>query len=602
MSSANDNTEVQEVREASTAHGGEDLGIQTATDTGMTVSKPLQFEKWFIWGSFALAIYVMGLSSMTLAVYLNTAASVFNSLVQYTTLGTVQDIIYGVGNVVFAKLADGVGRPFVFSFSIVSWAVGTIIMASSHSIATLSAGMIFYSFGNTGLILARNLLLADLVPAHWRCTANNLLLAPFIINFGVSSKITAKLVPDNWRWGIGMFAILVPVTMAPITYYLYRMAYRAHRLLVDSENAPPRRSFRQIARAVYEFDIPGQLLLLFGFGLLLLPLTIADQAPKGYATGYIIAMFVLGAVCLIAFPFVEKFAPVPSIDFSRLRRLGGGWDVIVATAISMADALSVMIAYTPSYNWVRITFDYSVQNATYYLYASSLAVVIFGIIGGLIATYTRRYKWLAVFGAAMRLMALGLMYLYRGPECTTAQIIVPQVLQGIGTAVMTANLQVAAQISVSHADVAMVTGIFLMWGGIADGAGSAIVGAIQQELLPELTKSLSGIANSTVIESIYESGPLALVDIYPLGDPVRMASIEAWTKNTRQVLAAALAIAGVNFLLTFLLKDRVLPDTQNAVTDEATGLPVHFPNQRNEKAEELQRADEENQRTTEIPL
>lgn len=148
----------------------------------------------------------------------------------------------------------------------------------------------------------------------------------------------------------------------------------------------------------------------------------------------------------------------------------------------------------------------------------------------------------------------------------------------------------------------MVTGLFLMWGGIADGAGSAIVGAIQQELLPELTKSLSGIANSTVIESIYESGPLALVDIYPLGDPVRMASIEAWTKNTRQVLAAALAIAGVNFVLTFLLKDRVLPDTQNAVTDEATGLPVSFPTQQNEKATELARADEENQQATEIPM
>ncbi|CAK7564704.1 MAG: hypothetical protein SEPTF4163_002603 [Sporothrix epigloea] len=522
----------------------------------------------------------MGLGSMTLAVYLNTAAASLNNLVQFTTLGTVQDIIYGVGNVVFAKLADGAGRPFVFSLSIVSWAVGTIIMASAHNIGTLSAGMIFYSFGNTGLVLARNLLLADLVPAHWRCTANNLMLAPFIINFGVASKITAKLVPDNWRWGIGMFAILVPVTMAPITFYLYRMAFRARRLLVDSEYAPSRRTLRQMARAVYEFDIPGQLLLLFGFGLLLLPLTIADQAPKGYATGYIIAMFVIGAVCLIAFPFVEKFSPVPSINFSRLHRLGGGRDVIVATAIAMADALSVMIAFTPSYNWVRITFDYSVQNATYYLYASSLAVVIFGVVGGLIATYTRRCKWLAVFGGGVRLMALGLMYLYRGPECTTAQIIVPQVLQGI----------------------AMVTGLFLMWGGIADGAGSAIVGAIQQELLPELTKSLSGIANSTVIESIYESGPLALVDIYPLGDPVRMASIEAWTKNTRQVLAAALAIAGVNFVLTFLLKDRVLPDTQNAVTDEATGLPVSFPTQQNEKATELARADEENQQATEIPM
>lgn len=392
---------------------------------------------------------------------------------------------------------------------------------------------------------------------------------PFIINFGIGSKITGALVPDQWRWGIGMFAILVPVTATPLAFYLFSISRRVSR-----SGETPKLTLTRLRIVISSLDLPGLFLLLIGFGLLLLPLTIADQAPRGYGTGYIIAMFVLGGVALVAFPFVESWVSYPAVNLRRLRHVDSGLDVIIATSISMADALSTMVAFTPSYNWVRITFDYSVQHATYYLYAGSLAVVIFGIAGGLMATATRRYKWLIVFGGATRLMALGLMYRYRGPESSTAQIIIPQMLQGLGGAVITANLLVAAQISVPHADFAMVTGIFLMAGGVADAAGSAIAGAIQQQLLPALREFLAGTADDAAIQTIYDQGYLALDPDYPLGSPIRTGAILAWEKNTRQILAAAIAIAGLSFLLCFALKDRVLPETQNRVTDEDTGLLV----------------------------
>ncbi len=92
---------------------------------------------------------------------------------QYTTVSTVESIISGVGYVVFARVADVFGRPVIFTVSIFSWALGTILLATAQNIGTLSAGMIFYAFGSTGLSFAKNLILADLVPAHWRCTANN---------------------------------------------------------------------------------------------------------------------------------------------------------------------------------------------------------------------------------------------------------------------------------------------------------------------------------------------------------------------------------------------------------------------------------------------
>lgn len=61
-------------------------------------------------------------------------------------------------------------------------------------------------------------------------------------------------------------------------------------------------------------------LTIAGFSLILTPLNIATRAPNGWATGYIIAMIVVGVVCLTLFAVWEKwFAKVPYIPFRYLK-------------------------------------------------------------------------------------------------------------------------------------------------------------------------------------------------------------------------------------------------------------------------------------------
>lgn len=62
------------------------------------------------------------------------------------------------------------------------------------------------------------------------------------------------------------------------------------------------------------------LLTIFGFSLLLLPFSLDAYAPQGWATGYIIAMIVLGVVLLVAFVLWEKYlAPVQYFPFRFLK-------------------------------------------------------------------------------------------------------------------------------------------------------------------------------------------------------------------------------------------------------------------------------------------
>lgn len=66
--------------------------------------------------------------------------------------------------------------------------------------------------------------------------------------------------------------------------------------------------------------VVGMLLTIFGFSLLLLPFSIQQYAPDGWKTGYIIAMIVLGVVCLVGFVIWEKYlAPVRYMPWKYLK-------------------------------------------------------------------------------------------------------------------------------------------------------------------------------------------------------------------------------------------------------------------------------------------
>jgi len=61
-------------------------------------------------------------------------------------------------------------------------------------------------------------------------------------------------------------------------------------------------------------------LTIFGWSLLLLPFNLVSSAPEGWKTGYIIAMIVLGVLCLAGFAVWEEyFATVAYLPFRFLK-------------------------------------------------------------------------------------------------------------------------------------------------------------------------------------------------------------------------------------------------------------------------------------------
>jgi len=208
---------------------------------------------------------------------------------------------------------------------------------------------------------------------RWRGLISSLVWLPFFINAFVGSLIGAKVRDsgsNGWRWGYGMcvtsvtslanlpadpapplflggrfarFAIIIPVTTAPIILTLVYGQIRARKLglLATDYNGGKRQANVQqrqpIAQRILNFTIDVDLLglILFGFGwsLILIPLTLTRSLGKQFSDGDIIAMLTLGPLILVSLSGScregpKTLCPRPADGLCRLREVQGPYAAV----------------------------------------------------------------------------------------------------------------------------------------------------------------------------------------------------------------------------------------------------------------------------------
>ena len=289
------------------------------------------------WLGIGLVSYVNGLDNNTNYAWIGAATQRFDAYLLYPTVTVMQQVLIGVMKLPVAKLSDVFGRAEVYAMSIVLYMLGFVVMSVSQRISDLFGGVVLQAIGSTGTQIMQQIVIADWVPAEWRGLAIGLVSAPYIINFAVAPKIVGALCDPStcamatsgaWRWGTGMFTILLPVAAAPIILVLAINQSRARRQGIVAAAAEAtaaaamtgvegERKRAEIAAAAHvpitaaqlvkEIDLVGLFFIVAGWLLLLIPLNIYKMAPNGWQTGYIIAMLVLGISSLIAAGIWEGF-------------------------------------------------------------------------------------------------------------------------------------------------------------------------------------------------------------------------------------------------------------------------------------------------------
>ena len=249
------------------------------------------------------------------------AANSFGKHSQVGSINTVKSIVASVVAVPYARMSDRFGRIECWIFALVLYTVGEIISAATPTFGGLFAGIIIQQFGYSGFRLLATALTGDLSGLRDRTFAMNIFLIPVIINTWVSGNIVSSVAghtaPYKWRWGYGIFCIIVPfstlILVLPYAYAQY-ISWRNGKL-------PPlrlREKGRTLRQTLWKFaedvNLIGVILFTAFLVLVLLPLTIAGGATSKWKEGHIIAMIVVGGCLGFIFLIWElRFAKNPFI-------------------------------------------------------------------------------------------------------------------------------------------------------------------------------------------------------------------------------------------------------------------------------------------------
>ncbi|KAL2205188.1 siderochrome-iron transporter [Sarocladium strictum] len=537
--------------------GARDDGKPVAFDTtapgasGIEAAQALwgKTGRWLIIIGLAMMMITYELDNSTVYVYNNYSTSSFNALSKLATLSTASTIVFAVVKAPIAKVSNVIGRGQTYVFTVSCYVLAYILMASAKSINTYAAGVVFYSIGQSGTNTMNDVIISDITTARWRGFGIGVSFFPFLITPWVAAFIVESVVDGiGWRWGIGMFAILMPFGASfLITTLLYYQARTKKMGLVVSKRP-----------TVYEFcsqiDLGGIVLFSGGLAMLLLPLTLAATSPSRWNTPYIIALIVVGALFLIALPFYEAFvAENPIVPPSYFKNV----TISLCMLLIALDAAGFSCTHTYLFTWATVARNFGTRDATFFIYTNGVTQTLMGIVAGLIMAWTRKYKYLAIVGAVIRLVGYGVMIRLRGAENSKAELFIVQLIQGIGSGIIQMTMLIPAQISVPHAQMPQMTALLITSLIMGSSIGACISGGIYTNTLkPALWNYLGDQADETMVDSLFNS----ITGVVPeWGTPERTAVNLAFSDVLRYMTYAAVGTSAPGVLLTWFLPDHTLP-------------------------------------------
>jgi MFS family permease len=173
-----------------------------------------------------------------------------------TTIPIVADAMTAACYIPMAKALDVWGRAEGFLLMSGFATLGLILMSVSQNLATFCAAQVFYSVGWGGMIYAVGVLAADASNLRNRGLAFAFTSSPYMITAFAGSKAAAAFVVDvqNWRWGFGWIALVLPCVTIPLFLVLKVNLRKAFKKGTVVKTHRSRGFFGSIWWAFNEFD------------------------------------------------------------------------------------------------------------------------------------------------------------------------------------------------------------------------------------------------------------------------------------------------------------------------------------------------------------
>ncbi|KAK0623180.1 major facilitator superfamily domain-containing protein [Immersiella caudata] len=449
-------------------------------------------------------------------------------------------------------------------------------MAASKNVETYASAQIFYSAGSTGLQILQQVFIADTSNFLNRALFSSLPDSPFLVTVWIGPVIASAILANStWRWGYGIWAMILPVAFFPLALSLFLNGRKAERmgLLKKRRHAhDDEPASATIKRFFFELDVVGTFLFSAGLSLILIPLTLISRSPDGWHDQTYLAMIATGIFLLVLFPFWESrpsLAPHPllPLDLLRSRTFCAG------CALGFFWFMIFYIAVQPYfYSYLLVSLNLPVSQAGPITQTFSFASTIAAIAASLLIRRARtapRPRPYILFGASLYTLAVLILLRTRTRSASLATLFAAQATLGAGAGLMHVATQLAVQASCGshHAHVGVATAAFLTIVEVGAAVGSALSGAVWGRLVPAKLVEYLPEAIKKEAPKIYAS--VVVARSYAWGSVEREAIARAYQETITVLLWIAACMC-----IPLLLVALAVEDERADECGEVAGLVV----------------------------
>ncbi|KAL8633477.1 hypothetical protein Q9189_000823 [Teloschistes chrysophthalmus] len=207
---------------------GDQVGLKNIEAISQTWTRWSLITAYF--GIFLLAFFT-SLEQLTTTNLTAYATSAFKTHSLIATVLVVQGVVNAVLKPPMAKIANAFGRLEAFSIGVFLYVIGYVQMAASNNVRTFASAQIFYSAGSTSLQILQQIFIADTSDFLNRALWSSLPDIPFLITVWAGPPMASNLLAHTtWRWGYGIWTIVLPVAFLPLALALGLNMRKAKKL------------------------------------------------------------------------------------------------------------------------------------------------------------------------------------------------------------------------------------------------------------------------------------------------------------------------------------------------------------------------------------
>lgn len=454
----------------------------------------------------------------------------------------------------YAKLMDIWGRPQAFALGVGFLTLGLVMMAACQNVQTYCAAQVFYQTGFSMIDFSMTIFIADTTAlknrAFWIAyAASPYLITPWIYGYAADEILAPNGI--GYRWGFGVFAIIMPIVSAPLWGIWYYIQKKAEKMDLTEKKSSGRTFFQSVIFYCIEFDVIGLLIIATGFSLFLLSFNLYSYQADQWASPMIICFVVFGVALIVAFTIWEKyFAPVKFMP----------WELIQNRTVFFTYSMVVSL-YLAWYIWdsyfyslLQVLFYQTVQEATYISNIYTIGSCFWCLVFGAILRYNGRLKlWAICFGVPLTILGVGLMIKFRQPDGYIGYIVMCQIFVAFGGGTLVICEQMTVMAVSAQRNIPAVLAIEGVIANIGGALGGTVAVAMWTGIFPVRLQAYLPASAQADFASIY--GSLDIQQSFAKGSPTRDAIDHAYGDTQRLMLITATCLYLITWGSCFFWKD-----------------------------------------------